>query len=103
MAGGEEFEGGILVDEAEQALAAEDEAGRGYLPGIPAAEEVEAKGVNLGDMQSKLLAKVEELTLHMIAADERNNRLERQSLDLEKRNRELQERLARLEAGQATH
>ncbi len=68
----------------------------GHLPGIPAAEEVEAQGVNLGDMQSKLLAKVEELTLHMIAADERNNRLEKQ-------NRELQERLARLEAGQGTH
>ncbi len=96
MAGGEEFEGRVLVDEAEEALAAEDEAGRGYLPGIPAAAEVEAKGVNLGDMQSKLLAKVEELTLHMIAADERNNRLET-------RNRELQERLARLEAGQAQH
>ncbi len=29
----------------------------GHLPGIPAAEEVEAQGVNLGDMQSKLLAK----------------------------------------------
>ncbi len=68
----------------------------GHLPGIPPAEEVEAQGVNLGDMQSKLLAKVEELTLHMIAADERNNRLEKQ-------NRELQERLARLEAGQGTH
>ncbi len=75
----------------------------GHLPGIPAAEEVEAQGVNLGDMQSKLLAKVEELTLHMIAADERNHRLERQSLDLEKQNRELQERIARLEAGQGTH
>ncbi len=75
----------------------------GHLPGIPPAAEVEAQGVNLGDMQSKLLAKVEELTLHMIAADERNNRLERQSLDLEKQNRELQERLARLEAGQAQH
>jgi len=41
-------------------------------------------------MQAKLLAKVEELTLHAIQADERNNRLEQQ-------NRELQERMARLE------
>jgi len=41
-------------------------------------------------MQAKLLAKVEELTLHMIQAEERNNRLDRQ-------NRELQERIARLE------
>jgi len=42
-------------------------------------------------MQAKLLAKVEELTLHMIDADERNQKLERQ-------NRELQDRIARLEA-----
>jgi regulator of replication initiation timing len=44
----------------------------------------------VGEMQSKLLAKVEELTLHMIQADERNNRLEQQ-------NQELRDRLARLE------
>jgi len=56
----------------------------GHLPDIPSAKEVEAKGVNLGDMQSKLLAKVEELTLHMIEA--------------ERENRELRERIARLEA-----
>ncbi len=62
----------------------------GHLPGISPAEEVEAQGVNLGDMQSKLLAKVEELTLHMIEEHDRNDRLERQ-------NRELQERIARLE------
>ena len=61
-----------------------------HLPGIPSAKEVEEKGVSLGDMQAKLLAKVEELTLHMIQAEERNNRLDRQ-------NRELQERIARLE------
>ena len=62
-----------------------------HLPGIPSGKEVEAKGVSLGDMQSKLLAKVEELTLHMIQEHDRNDRLERQ-------NRELQERIARLEA-----
>jgi hypothetical protein len=62
-----------------------------HLPDIPSAVEVREKGVNLGEMQSKLLAKVEELTLHMIQADERNNRLEQQ-------NRELQQRIARLEA-----
>jgi hypothetical protein len=40
--------------------------------------------MSLGDMQSKLLAKVEELTLHMIRAEEEN--------------RDLRERLAKLEA-----
>jgi hypothetical protein len=62
-----------------------------HLPDIPSEGEVRENGVSLGEMQAKLLAKVEELTLHMIQADERNNRLERQ-------NRELQERIARLEA-----
>jgi len=45
-------------------------------------------------MEAKLLAKIEELTLHMIHADERNNRLERQ-------NQELRARIGRLEAGTA--
>jgi hypothetical protein len=55
-----------------------------HLPEIPSAAEVSKKGMSLGDMQSKLLAKVEELTLHMIRAEEEN--------------RELRERLARLES-----
>jgi len=62
-----------------------------HLPEIPSEAEVQANGVGLGEMQMKLLAKIEELTLHAIQADERNNRLEQQ-------NRELQDRMARLEA-----
>ena len=56
-----------------------------HLPEIPSAADVKEKGVSLGEMQAKLLAKIEELTLHLIRAEERN--------------RELQERVARLEAG----
>ena len=37
-----------------------------HLPGIPSAAEVSEKGISVGDMQSKLLAKIEELTLHAI-------------------------------------
>jgi hypothetical protein len=36
------------------------------LPQIPSAREVEENGVELGDMQSKLLLKIEELTLYII-------------------------------------
>ncbi len=61
-----------------------------HLPDIPSEAEVKAKGVSLGEMQSKLLAKVEELTLHMIEEHDRNTRLEQQ-------NRDLQQRIARLE------
>ena len=69
-----------------------------HLPDIPSAEEVQQKGASLGEMQSKLLAKVEELTLHMIEADERSKRDEERNKSLEQQNRELQERIARLEA-----
>jgi hypothetical protein len=61
-----------------------------HLPDIPSETEVKEKGVSLGEMQAKLLAKVEELTLHMIEAEKRNTTLMRQ-------NRELQERVERLE------
>ena len=54
-----------------------------HLPEIPSTAEVGAKGVSLGEMQAKLLAKIEELTLHVIAG--------------EKKNLELQERMARME------
>jgi hypothetical protein len=61
-----------------------------HLPDIPSEAEVREKGVSVGEMQARLLAKVEELTLHMIQENERNNRLEEQ-------NQELRDRLARLE------
>jgi hypothetical protein len=37
-----------------------------HLPEIPSATEAEETGVNLGHMQSKLLLKIEELTLYLI-------------------------------------
>nr|WP_315421950.1 hypothetical protein [uncultured Pedobacter sp.] len=40
-----------------------------HLPDMPSAKEVEAKGVELGEMNKLLLKKVEELTLHLIEKD----------------------------------
>jgi hypothetical protein len=40
-----------------------------HLPGIPSATEVAAQGVSIGDMQARLLAKIEELTLYQIAQE----------------------------------
>jgi hypothetical protein len=40
-----------------------------HLPGIPSAAEVAEKGVNVAQVQAALLAKVEELTLHLIAQE----------------------------------
>ncbi len=65
------------LDELEAAIRA-----GGHLPGIPSATEAGA-GVGVGDMQSKLLLKVEELTLYMI--------------ELAKENDELRSRLAAIE------
>lgn len=40
-----------------------------HLPNIPAAAVVEKEGFALGDMQKKMLEKIEELTLHLIEAN----------------------------------
>jgi hypothetical protein len=64
----------------------------GHLPDIPSEAEVRAKGgFEVGQMQVKLLTKIEELTLHLINAEEKNNRLEQQ-------NHDFRERLKRVEA-----
>ncbi|MFT4536661.1 MAG: hypothetical protein ACI9P5_004037 [Saprospiraceae bacterium] len=39
---------------------------KGHLPNIPSAEEVEQNGFELGDMQKRMMEKVEELTLYVI-------------------------------------
>jgi hypothetical protein len=54
-----------------------------HLPGIPSENEVAEHGIGLGEMQVKLLAKIEELTLHMIAAEDRSSRLEQKVRDLQ--------------------
>jgi hypothetical protein len=43
-----------------------------HLPEIPTAKEVKENGVGLGEMNAKLLQKVEELTLYLIEKDKEN-------------------------------
>ncbi len=74
----------------------------GHLPEIPTEAEVKDKGVSLGDMQAKLLAKVEELTLHMIQQDKENRELRDQMNQQTKEIQELRERLVRPEKGPTT-
>lgn len=50
------------------------------LPGFPSASEVSSKGVDLAQANVMLLAKVEELTLHLIALNERIQELERNTI-----------------------
>jgi hypothetical protein len=71
-----------------------------HLPGIASSSEMRQEGVSVGDLQLKLLAKIEELTLHMIQADERSNPLELENRELREQNRQTQARIARLEKAQ---
>jgi len=47
---------------------------KGHLPGIPSAEEVKANGIELGEMNAKLLKKIEELTLYLIELKKENQK-----------------------------
>jgi len=49
---------------------------KGHLPGIPSAQDVKTNGIDLGEMNAKLLQKIEELTLHVI---EQNKQLQLQN------------------------
>lgn len=43
-----------------------------HLPDIPSAQEVEENGINVGEIQSKLLQKIEELTLYVLQVSDEN-------------------------------
>nr|NQU89966.1 hypothetical protein [Bacteroidota bacterium] len=58
-----------------------------HLPGIPSAEEMQQNGIDLGEMQIKLLQKIEELTLYLIALKKEN---EGMKLDNEKMKAEIE-------------
>nr|WP_321485517.1 hypothetical protein [uncultured Draconibacterium sp.] len=64
-----------------------------HLPDFPSGKEIRENGVNLGQMDAKLLQKIEELTLYMI---EQNKRIEK----LENENSELMRKVKKLEAAQ---
>ncbi|WP_106794411.1 tail fiber protein [Aquimarina sp. Aq78] len=50
----------------------------GHLPNIPSASEVEKNGIQLGEMNAKLLQKIEELTLYMIAQNKKTEQLQKE-------------------------
>lgn len=54
----------------------------GHLPDIPSAEQVAEHGVKVGEMDSKLLQKIEELTLHLIDMNKRVQALEQENTRL---------------------
>ncbi len=54
----------------------------GHLPGIPKADEVAKTGVDVGEMQVKLLEKIEELTLYLIDQESKIVALAAQNAEL---------------------
>jgi hypothetical protein len=56
-----------------------------HLPGIPSEAEVKENGIDLGEMQAKLLQKIEELTLYAIRQQEVIDKLHARIEQLEKK------------------
>lgn len=76
-------------------------AEKGHLPNIPSTSEVEKDGINLGEMDAKLLEKIEELTLYSIEQNkqikqlqEENQILKSQSEDIKELKKQVQELLS---------
>jgi hypothetical protein len=63
------------LEEVEKHIAA-----NGHLQNIPSEDEVLKNGINLGEMNAKLLQKIEELTLYSI---QQNKKIEEQSKEIE--------------------
>lgn len=64
-----------------------------HLPDVPSAQELGQSGVSLGDMQTKLLAKVEELTLRMIEAEKERNRMKDENDELRREITDIRKQL----------
>ena len=61
----------------------------GHLKNIPNAEEAERNGILLGEMNSKLLQKIEELTLYIIQQQKEIQKLNEQNSQIEKQQKEI--------------
>ncbi len=64
---------------------------KGHLKDIPSAKEVEKNGIFLGEMDSKLLQKIEELTLYTIHQEKEIKALKKQNTKIEKQEKEIAE------------
>ncbi|GGH65396.1 hypothetical protein HNQ91_002090 [Filimonas zeae] len=64
-----------------------------HLPGITPAAEMQKEGVEVGEQQTKLLQKIEELTLYII---EQNKKIEKQGAQLQQQGEEIKQLKAKL-------
>ena len=64
-----------------------------HLEGIPTEKDVKAKGVAMGDMQAKLLQKIEELTLYTVELNKKTVELNEKVNQLTLANKELNKKI----------
>lgn len=70
---------------------------KGHLKDIPSATEVKQNGILLGEMNAKLLQKIEELTLYIIEQDKEMDIQREKIKNIERRNNVFQDIIKRLE------
>lgn len=63
---------------------------KGHLKGVPSAKEIEKNGVFLGEINAKLLQKIEELTLYTIQQDKDIKELKQEKVKNEKQQEEIE-------------
>jgi hypothetical protein len=68
-----------------------------HLPGIPSADSVQERGIDIGSTQAAFLKKIEELTLYTIDQDKSINELKENQRQLQKQNELLSRQLDLLE------
>ncbi len=68
-------------------------AENGHLENIPCAAAVEENGIQLGEMNAKLLQKIEELTLYMIEQNKKTEKLTEEVEALKQKNAELEQKM----------
>ncbi len=68
---------------------------QGHLPGIPSAAEVKTNGIDLGEMNAKLLKKIEELTLYLIEIKKENESQNQKLIDMKKENEAQNQKLTK--------
>ncbi|MFI5219303.1 MAG: hypothetical protein ACHQNT_07410 [Bacteroidia bacterium] len=74
----------LSLDELEQFIVKHN-----HLPGIPDAGNIKSSGIMLGEMQTKTMEKVEEVTLYLIQLKNENNLLKAQIADLQNQVNEI--------------
>ena len=70
-----------------------------HLDGVPSAREVAEGGIRVGDIEAKLLAKIEELTLHQIAQEKRLMSQQAELNSLKAENATMKEQMAAFKLG----